>query len=215
MVDNMNDESQMIPPSGPKPKSPIVQFLSSSTGRLIVGGILLFVIVVIAGAFTFFFLLNGGNQGATVVVTPPPSGGSKPASESVAPTNPPEEELNDTFTFRNIFAPTVHPASASSTSGSTSGSTETSGSTVTSGSVNVPPDTLILKSITTENGERVATFYWNGAVYSVHAGDQVDDSPWKVLTIYSDSVLMLYGDSQVTLTVGQGFTKSTTPSISK
>jgi hypothetical protein len=200
MVDNPSEESPVSAPTGPKPKSAIVVFATSSTGRLILGGVALFVVLVVLGALAFFFLLNTGDQPSVPVATP---GGSKPATAAVAPTNPPEQPLDETFTFRNVFAPSVNPpAEPSTTSGTSGGTTSTSATaTVPAG----PKDTLILTKISTESGVRVATFQWNGAEYVVEEGDQVADSPWKVVTIQSDSVVMLYGDSRVTLTVGQGF----------
>ncbi len=50
-------------------------------------------------------------------------------------------------------------------------------------------------------------FVWNGVTYTEGAGGTIDSSPWKVLEVNSDSVVMLYGDTQVTLTVGQGVSK--------
>ena len=38
-------------------------------------------------------------------------------------------------------------------------------------------------------------------------GDTLLDTPWKVVDIGDDSVEMLYGDTEVTLTVGQGLSK--------
>ena len=203
MVDSINSgEPQSPVPGPPKPKSPVVVFLMSSTGRLIVGGVLLFGIVVVAGAFLFFSLLNGPAPSTA------PSGGAgsaEPTSTSLEATRPPDLPLDDTFTFRNVFAPSVKPpvlASSSSSTTQTPSSSETSGSSTT-----VPANTLVLKSIATDSGEKVASLYWNGTTYKCRNGDRVDDSPWQVVTIYSDSVLMLFGDSHVTLTVGQGFSK--------
>ena len=51
-------------------------------------------------------------------------GASKTTTAVVVPTNPPEQPLDDTFTFRNIFAPSVHPAPQPSTE-------ESSGATTT------------------------------------------------------------------------------------
>lgn len=192
MVDNPNGEPPVSTAPEPKATSPVVTFLASSTGKLIVGGVILFAVLVAVGALAFFFLLN---QGDNEVAPPAPAGGSAPATETAVPTNPPEAMLDETFTFRNVFAPTVTPPSAESETESES----------TSGTMNAPENTLVLKSIHTESGERVATFEWNGAEYECHEGDQVDDSPWEVVTINSDSVVMLYGDSRVTLAVGQGF----------
>ena len=50
-------------------------------------------------------------------------------------------------------------------------------------------------------------FGWNGTTYTLAEGEQVDDSPWKVLEINSDSVVMLFGDTRITLSTGQGITK--------
>jgi hypothetical protein len=204
VVDTTNNDEAQAPapvPGPPKPKSPIVVFLASSTGRLIVGGVLLFTVIVIAGAYLFISLLN---QTPPVTPVTGPSGASGDSSQTaLEATRPPELPMDDTFTFRNVFAPTVKPPVKKTTTTSSSSSS----SSDTSSSSDVPKNTLLLKSIVTSNGKKVAILYWNGTDYKCHAGDTVDSSPWKVLTIYSDSVLMLYGDSRVTLTVGQGFSK--------
>jgi hypothetical protein len=180
----------------------VVVFLTSSTGRLIVGGILLFVVVVVAGAFLFFSLLNSS---APSTAPAPGPVVPAPAASSAEATRPPDLPLDETFTFRNVFAPSVKApvAVTVSTSSSSSESAGSGESSVT----NVPANTLVLESIVTESGRKVASLFWNGTTYKLHNGDRVDDSPWQVVTIYSDSVLMLFGDSRVTLTVGQGFSK--------
>lgn len=205
MVDTTNNDEAQAPaqapvPGPPKPKSPIAVFLASSTGRLIVGGVLLFTVIVIVGAYLFISLLN---TAPTVAPVTSPAASTNSSQTALEATRPPELPMDDTFTFRNVFAPTVKAPVKKTTSTSSSDT----GSTDTSSSSDVPKNTLLLKSIVTSNGKRVAILYWNGTDYKLHAGDQVDDSPWKVVTIYSDSVLMLYGDSRVTLTVGQGFSK--------
>ena len=63
------------------------------------------------------------------------------------------------------------------------------------------------QSIQTVNGVKTATLIWNGTTYNAVEGDTLGDTPWKVLEVNSDSVLMLYGDTQVTLTTGQILTK--------
>lgn len=186
--------------SAAKPKSGALAFLSTSTGRVVLAGVVLFVIIVAVGAMAFFFLFNSDKPQQV----PQTSGGggikSTTTTQVMVPTSPPETRLDETFTFRNIFAPSVSfPVSAASAS---TGSSDTSD---TSGSVSSEPDTLILESITRDSGERVARFTWNSTQYDVKEGEQVDSSPWQVITIYSDSALMLYGDSKITLAVGQGF----------
>lgn len=202
MVDSPNTTEAPAPvPGPPKPKSPIVVFLTSSTGRLIIGGVVLFTIVLVAGAFLFSSLLN--NVPNPPAITAPATSSSAEESSAVA-TRPPEPSMDDSFTFRNVFAPTVKPPIAASVieAATSSGDSSSSDSSST-----IPADTLVLKSIVTDDGKKVASLYWNGTVYKCHEGDTVDSSPWQVVTLYSDSALMLYGDSRVTLTVGQGFSK--------
>jgi len=47
----------------------------------------------------------------------------------------------------------------------------------------------------------------NDQTYTLAAGEVISGTPWQVLSVSSTSVTMLYGDTQVTLTVGQGITK--------
>ena len=43
--------------------------------------------------------------------------------------------------------------------------------------------------------------------YIAGAGEQLGDSPWEVISVDSNSAVVLYGDEQVTLVVGQEITK--------
>ncbi len=62
MVDNPSGEPPVSPSPEPKAASPIVTFLSSSTGKLVVGGIILFAVLVAVGALAFFFLLSPSDE---------------------------------------------------------------------------------------------------------------------------------------------------------
>lgn len=209
MVDDINNPETEGLASEPKPKPAILAFLSTRNGRLVVGGVALFLVLVALGAVAFFFLLNTGSDVTTTTATTKQA--SQTTTVTAPPVNPPEAPLKDTFTFRNIFAPTVHPATDEE-SAETSSSSEAS-SEATSGASS-QKDVLVLESIATDSGEKVATFTWNGTTYTVKEGDVIDSSPWKVLEIYSDSVLLQYGDTTVTLSVGQGYAASSEP-ISK
>ena len=59
----------------------------------------------------------------------------------------------------------------------------------------------------TVDGVKTATFVWNGASYTLAEDGEIPNSPWKVLQINSNSVVMLFGDTQVTLSTGEGLTK--------
>jgi len=181
-------------------------FLNTTTGKLVVGGVAIVLILGAIGAAFFFFILNGAVDGSVQLTSS--ATGSTTATSSVeatqTPENPAERSLASTFTFRNVFAPTVKRTYESA---ATTSDTASADSSSTGASVDVPANTLYLQSIISENGEPKAVFIWNGQTYTVGEGEQVADSPWKVLQINSDSVLMLYGDSQVTLSVGQGVGK--------
>lgn len=169
-------------------------FLSTRNGKLILGGVALLVLVIIGAvvAVTVLGLFGSG--------TPQPTGkvvvkGSTVATAApvVVPVNPPEKPLSATFTFRDIFVVTIKPSVAAS---GVAGALPT-----------VPADTLYLVSISSENGVSKATFVWNNASYTVGENEVVDSSPWKVLSIGSQSAVLLYGDDKVTLSVSQGITK--------
>lgn len=178
-------------------------FLSTTTGKLVIGGVALIAVLVLLGvvAFVFFtFFASPPSTTTTTAVTTTKVVKSGSATATVAPTNPPEPPLSSTFTFRNIFAPTVKNPGANGTSSSSSSSSSTSS---TAAVPSLPADTLLLESVQTVDGVKQATFVWNGQRYTVTAGQQVDGSPWKVLSIGSSSCVMLYGDQRVTLSVGQ------------
>ncbi len=182
-------------------------FLASRTAKIVLAVVAVFVLLGVIGTllmvFVFSSALSGGGLlsglfGAAPPVATTTTTSQGTATETVVPVNPAEKPLNSTFTFRNVFEPTIEPSFESTAS-------ETASGTVPAGATE--PDTLYLLSIQTTNGERTATFAWNGSSYTLAEGDTIPDSPWKVLTIGTDSVVMLYGDSQVTLTVGQGLSK--------
>ena len=104
--------------------------------------------------------------------------------------------MSATFTFRNVFAPSIKPPvpAAEETTSTATGSTDS-------------PDTLYLTDIVSTDSGRNAVFVWNGTTYTLPEGGTIPGTPWKVVSIGTDSVVMLYGDSQVTLTLGQGISK--------
>ena len=114
-------------------------------------------------------------------------------------TEPPQKPLSASFTFRNVFAPSIKAPVAASTETS-SGETTADGSTDS-------PDTLYLIDIVSTDDGRQGVFVWNSVTYTEGAGGTIGTSPWKVVEVGTDSVLMLYGDTQVTLTLGQGISK--------
>lgn len=215
MVDSANsvDPAPAPAPDPSAPKKP--GFLSTRNGKIIVGAIAVFVLLVVIGVLVFIFVIGGlfnqaanqpavhSSKSATVNGSPNTTSTAAAAAPIV---NPPEKPISNTFTFRNIFAPTVFPPAASTTATSSSSSSSSS-SSASSTTIPTEKDTLFLMSISTVNGQKQAVFAWNGVLYTCTNGQQVDDSPWKVVTISSNSVLMLFGDTQMTITLGQGVTK--------
>ena len=179
---------------------------ASSRGRLLIGAVLL--LAVVAAAFAVFMLFGqseSDDPGATgaistqSAVASDASSTAAPATTSEAVPAPPEVPIDEVFTFRDIFVPLVKAETSSPTTSDTSDTPE--------GTPETSAGTILLQDITVENGEPTAVLVWDGKTYSAQEGDQIDDSPWKVLEIGSDSVVMLYGDTQVVLSVGQAISK--------
>lgn len=180
-------------------------FFGTRNGKIVLGVVGVIVVLGIVGALAAMFMFGGLFAGispklAGLPATAPGANATTGSVDVAVIVNPPTLPLSSNFTFRNVFAPTVKPPQPPSEVTSRSAEASTTGSTNS-------PDTLYLIDIISTGGAEQAVFVWNGETYTVSAGADVGSSPWKVLEIGTDSVLMLYGDSQVTLTVGQGITK--------
>jgi type IV pilus biogenesis protein PilP len=211
MADNLTpfDPSAAAgPPDVAKPG--LRGFMSSKSGKLIIG---VAAVVVVAGVLAVIGLGFMGSGGSDDLATQPMSGSggasvTKPAVAIVATSVPDAVQLDDVFTYRDVFVPTVVLVSSTTTGTSTtSTSNSSSGSSATNSNENVPEDTLVLEDITTEDGEPVAVLTWNGSTYTLQEGESIPNTPWKVLEINSSTVVMLYGDQRITLSVGVGVTK--------
>ncbi|NTW29090.1 MAG: hypothetical protein HGA39_06985 [Coriobacteriia bacterium] len=182
---NFTDVQQTARPAG---------FFSTSTGKVVLVAIVAVVLLAAVGVAAYMFLIGtlapSSSTGGSPQVTVTSTVTSGTAGSASAPAEPP---LSETFILRNVFAPTVKPSIVAAPTGGGS-------------SVTVPTNTLYLVS-TQLTPTKTATFIWNNVTYVVAEGGQVGTSPWKVLTISEGSVLMLYGDSQVTLTSGQSVGK--------
>lgn len=209
MVDNFNAADPAAVPVSTQGGGGIRGFIGTTTGKLILGVIVFVVLIIAVGAVVLPGLLSGGGGSDAGDVTVPPAGsvttsGSAQASEEATPTYRKPKPLSTFFVFRDIFEPTVKPVVAGSPS---STSTASGGDTSTADTPDVPPDTLFLVSVDTVDGEDVATFIWNGETYTAGEGDGLAGTPWRVLSIEGDTVTLLFGDTRVTLTVGQGLSK--------
>ncbi len=181
-------------------------FLNSKSGKIIVGVAAVVLIVGVLAVIGFGFLGSSVNQQATAPIHKNPGGATVTKPTPVIDVKVRDEvELDDVFTYRDVFVPTVVMTSSTTTSTSTANSTTTN--TTTSNSTNTPANTLVLEDIATENGEPVAVLSWNGQTYTLAEGESIPNTPWQVLTINSSTVVMLYGDARITLSVGVGISK--------
>lgn len=186
------------PAAAPSAQGGFRGFLNSRNGKVIIGVVLGLLVLGVVGYFVATFLLGQAAEDLVVVTPTTPPAGSTTAS---GPAGPPEEvPIEDVFTFRDIFVPTIKPSDVPSSGTGTSGSSTSSGTAT-------QPNTLTLVAIESENGEAVAVLTWNGQTYRLNEGESITGTPWKVLSIGSNSVTMLYGDASVTLSVGQGVSK--------
>lgn len=179
-------------------------FFSSSRGRLIAIVVAVVVIVVLLGAAAFFvytFFMGAEPENGSGSTGP---GGTKPTSGSAAveetetvPLEPGDVSLGEIYTFRDIFEPLIKPSEE----------TSPEGSIPESGTPEAAADTLYLQDIIVKDGVPTAVLIWNGTEYPLAEGGVIEGTPWQVLAIHGGTVTMLYGDAQVTLTVGQGISK--------
>jgi hypothetical protein len=182
-------------------------FLSTPGGRiaLIVGAVVVFLGIAAAAVFLLLGFLGGV---ATDVVQdaidsgqPASSVGTSTVTPTLEPIEPGDVPYGDLFTFRDIFEPVLKPTPAVV-------ETETA---TTPGE----PDTLYLLNIIVEDGVPRAVLEFNGSEYILAEGEEIPGTPWQVLSVGSNSVVMLFGDSRVTLAIGQGVTTdSTSPGTS-
>lgn len=192
----MSDEPAVpvtSPESGPSSKAGGIQgFFSTTVGRIVLIGGAVAILLVILGVVAVILL--GGFVGQQLSeapsgsVTTTQAAGSTSASATVPAV--PAVTDGDVFSPRNPFEPVVVPASATATEGT--------------GVVTGDENTLTLIEIIEENGVRKAVLQLGATTYTLAAGEQLGSTPWQVVSVGTTSVTVLYGDSQIVLTVGQG-----------
>lgn len=206
MVDNMGFSQPGETVTATDSASKKASFLSTTNGKLIVGGVIVLLIAVgVAAALFLPQLLGGGSDDQSTGKVTKGASATKGAvltsgTAEAVPVNPADKPLTDTYTMRDIFEPTIKAPT-------TTTPTQTIPGDTTSGSTSTTSNTLYLQSVATVNGVLVGTFTWNGQTYTAGEGDALGTTPWKVLTLSTGSAVMLYGDTRVTVSVGQGVTK--------
>ncbi|MHB1324257.1 MAG: hypothetical protein ACYCXZ_07980 [Coriobacteriia bacterium] len=199
----MSDEQvQAVAPTASVsiPKKP--GLLTTPAGKMfaIVAGLgILGIVAGIAVAIVLYVFDGQEAQGPEGELQQPPAASLEATGSAKAATPADEIPNAELFTFRDIFEPLVRAASSPGTGTGSTGVTDTI----------TPTDrnTLYLDGVVTEGGVMKAQLRYNGTAYTLAAGGAIPDSPWQVLRVQATSVVMLYGDVQVTLAVGQGITK--------
>ncbi len=211
MSDELNTPGA-IAPAGDDAYGKKPGFLSTTAGKIVAIVVGLGVLGIIAGIAVAIVLFVFGSQavdnledqlGEATITESTESDSDGVAAQAEAPAT--EVANSEVFTFRDIFVPLLKPLPDETTT-TTTGTTTTS----TSETDTVTPtanNTLYLDGVVTQNGVMMAVLRYNGASYTLGPGGAIPNSPWQVLRVSSSSVTMLYGDVQVTLSVGQGITK--------
>ena len=203
------------PASEPRAKE---GFLTTSTGKAVAGGVALLVLIGIVGVVFFILALTGtkgasksGNETSSSTMANSSVGAVAPVDAATVAV-PAESPLQSTFTFRNVFVPTVKPtivATESTTPAATPAETVPS-TDVTSPTVEPVVTTLTLNEIVLVGDAYKGVFTWNGATYTAGNGETIGSSPWKVIEVSVPELgtaLMLYGDAQQTIAVGESISK--------
>jgi hypothetical protein len=194
----MSDESQVampVEPSAPPAAAPsggkVKAFFSTTLGRALLIFLAVSALLTICAVVAVIGLGVAGLSLFQQAVEQGPI--SIPASGTVGATVPTATavpgvtvvENSEVFTPRDPFTKILIPVSEL-TSGGTDG------------------NTLTLIEIVTDNGVRKAVLTLGSTTYTKAAGERLDGTPWQVVSIGNSNVVMLYGDTQMTLTVGQG-----------
>lgn len=202
----MQPQPQLPTPGAPGDKKP--GFMSTPGGKMVAIILGLCVIGIVIGIGIAFALATFGEKAVEDLAANLQE--SQAATQSATATGTPEADKTpaqevankDVFTFRDVFEPILKKEvkeSATTTSSVTPNVPDSQTPTVN--------NTLYLDGVITENGILKAKLRYNGQSYTLAAGGTIPNSPWEVLRVSSTSVIMLYGDVQVTISVGQGITK--------
>lgn len=218
MVEDMTpqDGGQPAPDSASMPDGTATPtgFLSTQTGKLVLigGAVLAFLVVAGLVAFAVFtFVLQPATTPETTTPTPAAAGSTESTEAAQVIVEPGQVPLSDLFTFRDIFRPLIATPDASALETTSVSPTSPDATTSTDDdqttAANTESNTLYLQDIISEDGVAKAVLVYEDQEYTLAEGESIPGTPWEVLSIGTTSVTMLYGDVQVTISIGQGVTK--------
>lgn len=191
----MSGEDQFAPVGevAPRPAAPIIKReMISRNALLIVAGVILAAVTVGLVAYALS-LATPAAPLITSTVPPITTPGTGTTTSTLPPTPVPSIDNRDVFTPRNPFTvikPIVIAVASTDTSESTN-TTDTTGA-----------NTLKLTDIVTVGGVRKAVVKLNGHTYTLAAGETVGTSDWSIVEVNTSSIVAMYGDDQVTISLG-------------
>lgn len=194
-------EQQVTEPE-PKPAGGLRAFARTTVGRIViavvglslVGAILAVVAVVLLSFLGERDAQDAAPQAPVEIPAGAPEGsadGTRPVKAKEATMVPPPVPNSEVYAFRDVFSPLLTRYEPPTTEADTATPVFVQG-------------TLYLIDIVTEDGIRKAVLLWNDVRYTLPAGGTIPKSPWLVVEVGDGSVVMLYGDTPITLYVGQG-----------
>ncbi len=212
MVDDLTPQGDIGSNPETAPAAPEGAAAGSNTRRLVFVILAVVALLIVAGlvaAAVFVFVLT--DRVAQDIATVPGEVVETPVAVGDAEVvEPPPVELTRVFTFRDIFSPLIvpipepEPSEVDTLAPGVPGIPGEPGVDPDDPGVTLPPDTLFLRDIVSVDGVTAAVLYLDGQTYTLAVGGEIPGTPWRVQSISGRSVVMLYGDVQVTLSVGQG-----------
>jgi hypothetical protein len=193
-VQPVTDGASAVNPGAPASAGGLKGFMSTTLGKIVVIGLAVGVLLAIVAVVAVIVLGGAGLSLLGDVAGQLPGGSAAatgtPAAKPATATIPPVAVVDNSevFTPRDPFKSVIVPASAFPDT-ATSADDE---------------NTLTLLEIIEENGVRKAVLQLGSAKHTLAAGEAIAGTPWQVVSVGTTSAVMLYGDSQITLTVGQG-----------
>lgn len=199
----------------------IKEFIKTPLGKVAVAGVallaILFASALVVGIFIIFTNLTGAPQEVSKVpVRIEKAETETSTARSSEETSTAESQSDGTFKideYKDPFRPRIQAETTGTATGTTTstgtGTTTTSGgqTATSSGGTEGGAKVLEVQDIFNENGVDYASIKYIATVYKVKEGDRVDESPYQVLTIGSDSVVLLYGDRRIEVSEGETILK--------
>jgi cytoskeletal protein RodZ len=192
------------------------EFIKTPLGKVALTGFILLIVLFIAalllGAFLIFSNLKSAPQEvpkAPVEVKKSTEGAKVTIKESTEETETPKSSgessaAYEIYEYKDPFEPLIKETTSTTTTVTTPSEEEIA---TPSEEEETGPQVLEVQDIFTENGVKYASIKYGTTVYKVKEGERVDESPYEVLTIGTDSVVLLYGDNRVEVKVGESILK--------